>query len=180
MPEPVTIGTALTTAGGGVSLMNNIITFVQNARKAKQDPRLADVLARIPGEAFSLAGQYIQQVQDLRQELLKAGVDLGKTQRAVLAETGRLHIKRRNLLTRFAANIDAIETQLSRFLDDAVALADCCGDDDFVVTSFVEAEEIRTVIHRETDPGIPLGVILKSLEGRAQDLRAALGDMIKG
>jgi hypothetical protein len=32
-PEPATVEAALTTVGGGVSLMNNIITFVKNAEK---------------------------------------------------------------------------------------------------------------------------------------------------
>lgn len=180
MPLPLIIGPLLTTAGGSVSLMNNIITFVQNARKAKQDPRLADILARIPADAFSLAGQYVRQIQDLRHALLKEGVDLKRTQRDLLRETGILRRKRRSLLTSFAANIDAIETQLSRFLDDAVAISECCGDDDLVVASFIEAEELRTVIHRETDPEMPLSEILQSLEGHAQDLRNALGEMIKG
>ena len=60
-----------------------------------------------------------------------------------------------------------------------VAVADCCGDEDFVVASFIEAEEMRTVLHRETDPSRSLGEILDSLEGRAREFRAALGDMIK-
>ena len=177
MPEPLTVGAALTTAGGGVSLINNIITFVRNVEKAKQDPRLADVLARIPAEAFSLAGQYVQQVQELRQALVNTGIDPGKTQREAFADTWRLQFRRRGLLTKFTANINAIETQLSRLLDDIVAVADCCGDDDFVINSFAAAEELRTVIHRETDPARTLGEILDSLEGRAQDMRTALGDM---
>lgn len=177
MSDPLTVGAALSAAGSGAGLVNNIVTFVQNARKQKRDPRIADVLARLLPEAFSLAGQYVQQVQDLRQSLLDAGVDLTKTQRDLLKETWFLQIKRRKLLTKFAANIDAIETQLSRFLDDAVSVADCCGDGDFVVDSFIEAEEMRTVIHRETDPGNSLESILKSLENRAQGFRNALGEL---
>jgi hypothetical protein len=180
MPEPLTIGAALTTAGNGVSLLNNIVTFVRNAQKAGHDPRLADVLLRMPAEAFSLAGQYIQQIQDLRQTLMKAGVDLGKSQSALLRETGKLYFRRRRLITGFSATVNAIETQLSRFLDDAVAVSDCCGAEDFVVESFIQAEEMRMVIHREADPSNSLGGILDSLEGHARELRAALGDMIKG
>jgi exonuclease VII large subunit len=177
MSDPLTVGAALSAAGGGASLVNNILTFIKEARKANRDPRIADVLARLRPEAFSLAGQYVQQIQDLRQALLDAGVDLTKTQREVLKDTGMFKFRRKKLLTKFSANIDAIESQLSRFLDDAVAVAQCCGDEEFVVASFVEGEEMRTVIHRETDPANSLESVLKSLEGRAQSFRAALGDL---
>jgi hypothetical protein len=179
MSDPLTVGAALSAAGSSVGLLNNIVAFVKAAEKAKQDPRLADVLARIPAEAFILAGQYVTQVQDLRSSLIKADIDLSKTQRELLLSTSKWHFGQRRLLSKFSANTDALEVQLSRFMDDALSVADCCGDDDFVIQSFADAEELRIVLHRETDPSLPVGDILKALEGRARDMRAALGDMTR-
>jgi|GEM_PF-5397176 len=177
MLETLTVGAALSGAGGGVTLLNSVVAFVKAAQKADQNPRLADVLARIPAEAFTLAGQYAVQVRRLRAALLKAGVDLNLSQKEILDTTGKVHIVQRYLVQKFAANVDAIETQISGLLDDALAVADCCGGDDFVIKSFRDAEEMRIVIHREGDPALPLGSILNSLEVRARDMRAALGDM---
>jgi hypothetical protein len=180
VPDPITIGAALTAAGSSTTLVNNIVMFVKNAQKAKQDPRMADVLARIPVETFALAGQYLQEIQNFRQVLLDMGVDLEMTQEQALDKTGKLQFRRRGVLTGFSARVNAIETQLSRLLEDCVAVSDCCGGEDLIVTSFVESEEFRTVISRELDPGRKLGDIIRSLEGRAQDMRNALGDLTRG
>jgi hypothetical protein len=49
--------------------------------------------------------------------------------------------------------------------------------DDFIARSYAEAAEIRKAIYLETDPDIPVGKILDTLEDRAQKLRTALGDI---
>ncbi len=177
MSDPLTLGTAVTAASSGASLLNNLFTLVKTAREKGQDPALTDVLAAACPEALSLAGRFVQEVQQLRQKLLKAEIDLKKTDRELIAETSWWRRKRYRLVHGFQANIDAIRSQLSGFLDDIVAVAHCCGADEFIANSFSEAAEMRKVLYRETNPDIPVGAILDMLEGRAQDIRTALGDI---
>jgi len=170
--------TAVKGAAAGLTLLNNLVKLIQSAREKGSRLGIADITEKLPAEAFTLAGQFVQHVTTLRQSFLNAKIDPKKTIDELQAETGWWRYKRYKLVNNFKANINAICDQLGSFLDDVVSIAHCREAEDVVAHSFREAEDLKAKIRTETDYKMPIEDIFKHLLDHAEKLRAQLGDMI--
>ena len=139
---------------------------------------IADVVERLPGEAFTLAGRLINEIDRFRQACLKAEINLERTVDELLADTSFWRYQRHRVIKRFKPNIDAISIQLETLLDDVIAVAHCREADDLIASSYAQAKERKDGLQSRLAPGLPVGESLDNLKDYATDLRAQLGDLL--
>lgn len=168
---------------GGVqalTLLNKVVTLAKTARAngKKGGLGIADIIERLPAEAFNLAGQFEKQVKELQQDFLKQGISLGRTLDDLQSETWFYQRSRRTLLDSFKPKTDAILAQLMTLMDDSVAVARCSGEEELLAMSYKMARERKVQLRQSLNPNLPVGALLKTLIDQAERMRAELGDML--
>jgi hypothetical protein len=170
-------------AGGAqvLTLLNRVLALAETAREKGKANGLgiADIIEKLPAEAFSLAGQFERQVNDLRHSFLVYGIDTKKTIDELQSETWFYQWGRKKLLDNFKPMTDAIVIQLTTLLDDAVAIARCSGEENLLAVSYSRSRERKTQLRRSLDQNLPVGELLDALLKEAATMRAALGDLLK-
>jgi hypothetical protein len=169
--------TALDATGAGLNLLNTVVKMIQTARENEEKLNIADVMERLPGEAFSMAGKVVNVIDEFRQDCLQAGIDLDRTPDQLLEETSFWRLKRYRVVKKFQPNVDAIAIQLETLLDDAIAVTHCRDADSLVAESYARARERKVGLRAQLNGDQSMGQILDSLKSYAQDLRAQLGDL---
>lgn len=178
MIDPAT-GAIIGTASGGLTLLNALVRIYQDhkADPKKYPPALAELIAALPATALKLTGEFIAEVEKLRQDCLKVGIDLKLTFDDLQEKTWFYQRGKRNLLKVFQSRVEGIVGDISIFFDDFVAVANCCEGLELLSRSFTQSRKQKIAIRNNTAPNLPLGAILDNLQKHAEDLRAEVGDL---
>lgn len=177
-----TTGMSLAYGVQALSLTNNIVTLIQNARKngKANGLGLADIVNILPAEAFKLAEEFIKQVTELKKKFLKEQIDLSLYIDEHECDHKWWYNRRDRLLIDFQATITDITAKLSNFMDEVVAVARCSGEEELLGGSFQEALKLKKKLRKDTDfDNKTIGEIFDNLIKHAEDLKAQLGDMDK-
>lgn len=177
-----TTGIGLAYGVQALSLTNNIVTLIQNARKngKANGLGLADIVNILPAEAFKLAEEFIKQVTELKTKFLKEEIDLKQYIDDYECYSGWWKSRHDKLLIDFQATINDINAKLANFMDEVVAVARCSGEEELLGGSFQEARKLKKKLRKDTDfDNNTIGEIFDNLINHAEDLKAKLGDMIK-
>jgi hypothetical protein len=120
-----------------LTLINSVIKAIQRSRADGQTNGLgtADIVAKLPAEAFNLAGEFERHVAALRQSFLEAGLDLTQTLDQLESSVRCYQLSQQDLLRSFQPHVEAIKTQFSSFMDDIVAVARSHGEENILANS---------------------------------------------
>lgn len=171
--ESVIAGTA-----ASLSLLENLIKLAQAAKNNPDTPlTTAEIMKRLPAEAFGLATNIRIQLVNLRQNLIENGIDL-KLPLDQLEESLHFWQNRIDRIPRRALPlVEGLKESLCVLEDDVVAVASCAGMEEFLTTSYRQAREEKMRIRAMADPTRPVGEILDDLIAFAEERSAALGDL---
>jgi len=170
---------------GGVqalTLINSLVQLLHNAKaNGKKDGLgIADIINKLPAEAFKLAGEFEKEVFRMKEEFLRENIDLSLKIDEFECHRRWWNRKHDRLLLDFQANITAITSKLSNFMDDVVAVARCSGEESLLARSYESARERKQLLRRRTDfEKLSLNKIFDNLIDDARQLREQLGDMEK-
>jgi hypothetical protein len=176
--DPVT-GTILGTTTGGLTLLNALVKIYQDhkADPKQYPPALAELIAALPAMALKLTGELTAEVEKLRHDCYKVGIDLKLTFDELQEQTSFYHPWKRHLLKVFQSRVEGIVGEISIFFDDFVAVANCCDRPEVLSRSFAQSKEQKIALRKATAVDLPLGMILENLQKHAEDLRAEVGDL---
>jgi hypothetical protein len=161
----------------GVKLLNNLVEMLKTAQAKGDRLGVAEILEKLPPEAFVLSGRFIQEIDDLRKAF--ANEDLNKTIDQLQTERQWWELRRYKLFRSFRPKIQSISDQLDAFLSDVVAIAHCKEAESSVARSFSNARERSRAIERDADFATqPVGKVLEALRGHAKDLQWQLQEMM--
>jgi hypothetical protein len=165
-----------------LTLINSVVKAIQRSRADGETDGLgiADIVARLPAEAFNLAGEFERHVAALRRSFLEKGLDLAQTLDQLESNVWCYQFPQKDLLTSFKPHVEAIRAQFSSFMDDIVAVARCHGEENILAASSEHARERKRQIAEAfpRDLGqLPVGEVLDRLTFFAEQLRAELGGM---
>lgn len=176
MPDPKSlIDTATAALGFGQTLAKIIL----EAKRQGNELAIADIIERLPLEAFKLSGQYIRQLEELKQSLLDAKVDITKSFDELEAERDWWRYKKWRAVRAAFPKINAISYQFSAFLDDVVAIAQCREAEGLIAASYKEILPAKNAIRENTKSNYPVEKVLGTLLAEAENLRAIIGDLQK-
>lgn len=156
----------------GLSLLNQLISMIRQARaNGEPEPKIAEVLKRLPAAAFRLSRNLVDECEALRQSYLDAKVDITKT----ISELEREHWfwfgQKYRLVQGLRSSANALSTVAGQAIDDFMAIARCQDRIDLVAAAFENArkqkEEIESIVTRD----VPVEEILKKLTSLARSLR---------
>jgi hypothetical protein len=168
---------AIGSIANGLSLLDNLVKMIQNARRGGSPLSMADIVARLPVDAFSIAGQIINEIDALHQSFVERHIDLGKTIADLEADTSWWNRRQYRLIRSFHPTMLALSQRVSILIEDFVALTHCSEQEQFVSLSFAESRERREHIRQIVDLNRPVGQILSGLNEEALRLSAELGDL---
>jgi hypothetical protein len=171
---------ALEGAKAGLSLLENVVQFVRKAREEGKRVAIADILQRMPSDAFGIAGELVTAIEQLKQEFLSNKIDLKKTIDQLQAETYWWKSKKYRLVRSFEAKINSLVTASSHLVEDFVAVANCREADELVASSFGDGMKIQSALSGIVDANRPVGDIFDDLLKYARRIRADLGDLSQG
>ncbi|WP_263349992.1 hypothetical protein [Acidicapsa acidisoli] len=179
--EPAT-GAIIGTVAGSLTLANALIKICQEHLQDQTGipSNVAELVATLPAAVLRATDDIIKQVGDLRAECVKAGIDLtqnldelrGNTENTSFFQRGR-----RRILKTFQAKAEAIATEISILFDDVVSVLDCADRLRLVSYSFEASQGEKEELRRDTEEGLPLGTILRSLIDHAEKAKIKIGDL---
>lgn len=162
----------------GLKLFNSLLELLKTAKKNEKRLAISDILVKLPGEAFDLAGQFIHEIDKLRVEFANIDPNQEKTIDELQAETSWWDRKKCNILRDFRPKITAITNQIDIFIEDVIAIAHCKGADDLVALSYFQSTERKSKLEEDTDfRRLPVGTVLDNLRHHAQQLRDDLHEI---
>jgi len=170
---------ALDGATAGLNLLAALLAIAKEAKKKGSPLAIADVLERMPAEAYTLAGQLVHEIETLKQSLLDHKVDITKSIDQLEDDVGWWRLRQWRAIRAAGPKINAITTGFSGFLDDVVAIAQCREAEDVIATSYGLALTQKKALREKVRANLPLGSVLDTLRDEAEKLRAALGDLKK-
>lgn len=178
MIDPAT-GAIIGTASGGLTLLNAIVKVCQDHKNHPDQypPQMAELIAAFPGMAMKLTGEFNAEIEGLRKECQKVGLDLKLIFDDLQEQTGIFQWSRRKLLKVFQSRVEGIVNEISLFFDDFVAVANCCDHVNQVSRSFADSKEQKIALRKDTAPNLPLGTILDNLQKNAEHVRQQVGDL---
>lgn len=163
----------------GLQLFNSLIEICKTAKKDGKRLAVADVIAKLPGEAFELAGQFVGEIDKLRTEFANIDPTRKKTIDELQSETSFWRLKTYKILRNFRPRITGITNQISMFLDDVIAVAHCKEAEDIVANSFKRSVKRRNKLEADADfTKLPVCIVLDNLRNHARQMRAELHEMI--
>jgi hypothetical protein len=174
---PVDPHTALEGGVAALDLLDSIIKLVHEAKKDGGKMNVADLVKRLPSEAFSLAGTFIKQVEKLQFSFKEAGVNLDLPIEKLRAETSYWSRRQYKLIRAFSPVVDAICDQLTALVDDVVAVSHCCEREDILAKSFAGAIARKSELRAAVDKGKSVREVFETLLKFAYVMRAELGDL---
>ena len=173
--------TAVETIGGvaaSLSLLDNLYSLVKNARSRGGD-RLsaAEVIKKLPVEAFSIAKQISRQLIALEEELKGSGVDMSVPVEELASHYDWWKLKRYRAARKVGPVIEGLKNATIALLDDCVAVASCSDAEELIAESFSECVAEKKRLREISDPGRPVGEVLGHLIARSEQLAAQIGDL---
>ena len=170
---------ALDGAVASLSILDNIINLVRDAKAKGARLSIADIMEKMPSEAFTLAGQIVTKVESLHEKLLQAKVDLGKTISQLEADTDWWRFKKYRLVRAFEAEMTGIARSVGHLFADAVAIAHCRKADRAIAKSFSDTSKQQEQLDGIVRRSVPVGKIISEMLQHARRIRGELGDMIQ-
>lgn len=145
---------AETLAEGGVeslAMINSFIRIAENLRKDKNTPAgIADVISQLETDAFVMSGKFIAEIEGWTRSMERVHIDFsnrfGDLEKTSIFWTNR-HDK---VVEAFEPTLRAIQSRLSGFMDDLIAIARCAGKDEILALSSQEAAELKERLRVDT------------------------------
>lgn len=170
---------AISGAAASLSLLDNLVKMIRNARREGLPLAMADIVARLPVDAFSIAGQIVNEINTLQQSFQDRHVNTDRTIAELEGDTGWWNSRQYRLVRNFEPTIRALSQRINALVEDFVALAHCSEQERLVSSSFTESLERREHIKQIVDRNHPVGQIFRELSAEAERLRAELGDLLR-
>ncbi len=163
---------------GGLSLLNNLLQLMIQAKQSKSaNPSIAEIVEKLPGEAYGIAKQIAEQLINLKANLDKNGVDL-KLSLDELESSFNFWEHRWDKIPRKANTLtDGLKNHLVVLLDDFVAVARCAGMGDQISGSYKTALQQKKTIRALSDTSKPVGELLDSMIDFSEEMAAQFGEM---
>jgi hypothetical protein len=163
----------------GTSILNNVIKIVEAARKRGTPPAVSEmVLGIIPGEALAIAGKLEDQINQLRNDLIRSNVDLSKSLAELEADRGYYIFRRNRVIARAAGMIDGFKNSLVALEEDLIAVAVCLDAADIITDSYQEvsnhARELRALVDSKKSIGEILNRLGDDVGKRKSELQTVL------
>lgn len=163
---------ALEAGTAGLTLVSQLLSMIRQARQSGQaDPQMSELLAQLPGAAYSLAKELVSECEALKQAFIDAKIDTKLTIAALEKEHWWWFGGKYKLVRRFHSHANALSNIAGHAIDDFIAVARCRDQIGLVVDAFENAkkdkEKIENIINRDT----PVEHILDELIGSARRLR---------
>jgi len=174
--DPKTAGEV---AAQTLTLGNHLLELLKKAHQKGSPLNIADIVEKIPAEAFGLAKEFSEEIRKLKQTLLDAKVDISKPIGQLQSEVSWWRRKQYKLIRTFNAKVNAISDQLANFFDDVVAIAHCKEAEQEIAESYAAAKEKKDKLRGSIDPDRPVKDVLDELIKQADSFRAELGDMLQ-
>lgn len=168
---------ALGTAKSGISLLDTILQIVKNSQKEGKRLAIAEVLQKMPPEAYGIASAIVREIEALKNEFQKAGISLDKSIESLQAEKHWWFSKKYRLVRDFDGRIGALINASGQLLQDFVALANCREADDLIAASFGDATKVQTELEAINTGKQPVGKVFEGLLAHARRVRDDLGKL---
>jgi len=163
----------------GLQLLNSLIEICRTAKKEGKRLAVADVIEKLPAEAFELAGQFVSEIDKLRTEFSNIDPTRKKTIDELQSENRFWQFKTYKILRNFRPKVTSLTNQISMFLDDIIAIAHCKEAEGLIADSFKRSVKKRNKLEADADfTKFPVCVVLDNLRNHAQQLRTELHEMI--
>ncbi len=134
-----------------LKLFNSLVQLLTAAEKEGKKLSVSDVIQKLASEAYTLVGQFIDQIDKRRADFSNIDPKHEKTIDQLESERSWWELRKYVVLRNFRPKITAITNQLNMFIDDLVAVAHCKEADDLVAESFSKACERRDMLEAETN-----------------------------
>jgi hypothetical protein len=148
------------------------VSFVrQSKQRGEPEPGMAELVARLPGVAFSLAKQLLAQCEALKQRFIDEGIDTSKTIEELEKEHWWWFGGKYKTVRGFHSLCNALSNIAGSHIDDFIAVARCRDQIELVVGGFAEAKELKNHIDQIVRRDVPVGKIIDDLIVLARHLR---------
>lgn len=164
-------------AAATVSLVDSLVKLVSAANEKGSKISTAEIIKRLPGEAYGVAKQIGKELQDFRSQLVNLRVDL----KVPLADLENHYdwwkFRKDRAANQAIPRIEGLKGAMLVLSDDFVAVASCQGAEETLAATYAKAAKEKDRIRRMADPTRPVGAILDDLIKFVDERAAELASM---
>lgn len=162
---------------GGLNLLANMTALLKEAQSKGSPLAIADIVKRLPAEAYQISGEFERAINKLKEDLVSRKVDLNRSFEDLEQNVQWWRWRQYRAVQKAWPRIGAIQSQLSTFFDDVVAVAQCSESDGILAKCYEAARKEKDALDQKVARNAPVGSVLDACLKEAQRLRGALGDL---
>jgi hypothetical protein len=170
------VGEVLAGAASAAQIGEVIAKMVKEAKRDGSRLGVPEIVSVLPAHTSAACANAAKELRDFQRDLSSHNIDTKKTIQELEEETRIWKVPTYRTIRRIRKRIEAIKNEIIDLHDDAVGVAQCLDDSEFIPRSYKQAADATRVIREMAAKARPIGEVIDVLASDMERLAASLRD----